>query len=53
MTLERAIYMIKVAYENAKEQPHINRPLAHALYMVWKYADKHEKSRKEKENVSN
>lgn len=45
MSLERAIYMLKVAYEKAFSNKIIRKPIAYALFQVWKYADKHEKER--------
>lgn len=38
-TLEKAIKMLEEEYELAKKQGWINKPLAYALYQVWKKAD--------------
>jgi hypothetical protein len=40
MTLEQAIDMLKTEYEKAKKVEHIINPLAFALYLVWKTADR-------------
>ncbi len=40
MTLEEAIEMLKTEYEKAMNQEYINKPLAYALYQVWKKADR-------------
>lgn len=40
MTLEAALKMVSVKYENAKKLDHIRNPLAYALYAVWRLADK-------------
>lgn len=40
MTLEDAIEMLKTEYEKAKNQKYIIKPLAYALYQVWKKADR-------------
>lgn len=39
MTLEKAIEMIKAEYAWAKKHKYIVKPLAWALYQVWKEAD--------------
>lgn len=36
MTLEKVIKMLEVEYERAKKMDFITRPLAYALYQVWK-----------------
>ena len=40
MTLEKAIELIRIEYANALKLKHIKKPLAYALYQVWKIADK-------------
>ena len=45
MTLEQAIEMLKIEYERAQKLKYVQKPLAYALYQVWKKADK---CRKEK-----
>lgn len=40
MTVEKALKMVAVEYENAKKLEHIRNPIAYALYKVWKMADK-------------
>lgn len=39
MTLEKAIELLKVEYEVAKQLEWVHNPLAFALYQVWKKAD--------------
>ena len=39
MTLAKAILMLEREYERAKKLPYIDKPLAYALYKVWKEAD--------------
>lgn len=39
MTLEKAMKMLEVEYERAKKMDFIKRPLAYALYQVWKKVD--------------
>lgn len=46
MTLEKAIEILKSEYEKAKKQKYIIKPLAYALYQVWKVVDKKEGKRK-------
>lgn len=36
---------IEKEYKKAEERKDINKPLAFALYQVWKYYDEHERSR--------
>ena len=45
MTLEEAIDMLKVEYEEAKTHGYIRNPLAWALYQVWRAADRLNKSK--------
>lgn len=40
MTLEQAIELLKQEYERAKALKYVKKPLAYALYQVWKIADK-------------
>ena len=40
MTLEKAIKLIEAEYERAKKLEYIKKPLAYALYQVWKIADR-------------
>ena len=39
MTLEKAIKLLENEYERAKNLEYIHKPLAYALYHVWKLAD--------------
>lgn len=39
MTLEQAIELLRKEYREAKEMGFIKKPLAWALYQVWKKAD--------------
>lgn len=39
MTLEKAIKLLEAEYERAKKIPYVQKPLAWALYQVWKKAD--------------
>ena len=39
MTLEQAIEMLKKEYERAKNMEYVKKPLAWALFQVWKKAD--------------
>jgi hypothetical protein len=39
MTLKKAIRLLEEEYEWAKKQAWISKPLAYALYKVWKRAD--------------
>ena len=36
MTLEKAIELLKSEYEWAKSQEFVRKPLAYALYQVWR-----------------
>lgn len=40
MTLEQAIELLKKEYERAKNMEYVKKPLAWALFQVWKKADK-------------
>ena len=39
MTLKAAFKLIEMEYEKAKQREYIKKPLAWALYQVWKIAD--------------
>ena len=39
MTLQKAIKLLEVEYERAKKLEYIRKPLAYALFQVWKKAD--------------
>ena len=39
MTIQKAIKLLEVEYERAKKLEHIRKPLAYALFQVWKKAD--------------
>ena len=41
--LGKAISMINIAYADANKDFTIKKPMAYALYHVWKYFDEHEK----------
>ena len=40
-----AVYMLRDEYEKAKKDAEIRKPLAYALYEVWKYIDKVEREK--------
>ena len=40
MTLEKTIELIRFEYANALKRKDIKKPLAYAIYQVWKIADK-------------
>lgn len=40
MTLEQAIELLKKEYERAKKMEYVQRPLAWALFQVWKKAER-------------
>lgn len=44
MTLQRAIKMLETEYERAKKLDFVRKPLAYALYRVWKVADRERKA---------
>ena len=46
MTLQTIIDMLKIKYEYALSQTWVQKPLAYALYHVWKYVNNHEKERR-------
>lgn len=39
MTLEQAIELLRKEYERAKNMEYVKKPLAWALFQVWKKAD--------------
>lgn len=39
MTLEKAIELLRREYERAKNMDYVKKPLAWALFQVWKKAD--------------
>lgn len=47
MTLEKAVKLLEEKYERAQKMEYVQKPLAWALYQVWKEADsmKYEKQR--------
>ena len=45
MTLDNAIKTLKTEYEKAKRLEWVHKPLAYALYQVWKKANYLEKDR--------
>lgn len=46
MTLQKIFEMLQIKYTYAVSQEWINKPLAYALYHVWRYVDSHEEKRK-------
>ncbi len=46
VTLQKIFEMLQIKYTYAVSQEWIDKPLAYALYHVWRYADAHEKKRK-------
>ena len=49
MTLKKAIELLELEYERAKEMRYVQKPLAWALFQVWRKADNTEKERKKYE----
>jgi len=43
MTLEEAIQMLRDEYERARNLEFVRKPVAYALYQVWKIADRRRK----------
>ena len=39
MTIDKAIEMLRSEYERAKKMEYVKKPLAWALYQVWKKVD--------------
>ena len=46
MDIDRALKLVKVKYEAARKVSYIRKPLAYALYQVWKLVDQKEGSEK-------
>ena len=42
---QKAIKMLAEEYRKAMAQVSVRKPMAYALYQVWRYFDQHEKSR--------
>lgn len=40
MTLEKAITLLKAEYERATKLEYVRKPLAYALFRVWRIVDK-------------
>lgn len=40
MTIEKAIELLKAEYERAKEMEYVQKPLAWALFQVWRKVDR-------------
>ncbi|MBQ2747818.1 MAG: hypothetical protein IJF28_05040 [Firmicutes bacterium] len=49
MRLEEAIDLLRKEYERAKNIEYVKKPLAWALFQVWRKADNTEKERKKYE----
>ena len=47
--LEEIFLMIQTKYTYAKDHWFIRKPFAYALYHTWRYVDKHEKERTQKD----
>lgn len=45
MTLEKVMKMLEDEYERAKKMDFVKRPLAYALYQVWKKVDRAKEER--------
>lgn len=43
MTLEKSIQLLRSEYERGLRSPYVKKPLAWALYQVWKNVDSEEK----------
>lgn len=46
MTIEKAIRILLENFIRAKDDVGIRKPVSFALYLAWKYSDRHEKERK-------
>lgn len=46
MTLQKIFEMLQIKYTYAVSQDWIEKPLAYALYQVWRYVDVNEKKRR-------
>ena len=42
MTLKKALAMVDREYEKAKENDYVKKPLAYALYKMWRLVDAEE-----------
>ena len=47
MDIETAVRMLRKEYECAEKDPIVRKPIAYALYKVWRETDATEKDRKE------
>lgn len=45
--IDKAIKLLRAEYEKAQDLEFVHKPMAYALYQVWKYFDETEKDRKE------
>lgn len=45
MTLKKALAMVDREYEKAKQNSYVQKPLAYALYKVWRLVDAKEKEK--------
>ncbi len=52
MTIEKAITLVRKEYENAKKSSFVQKPLAWALYQVWKKADSEQPKEKSMNSVA-
>lgn len=43
--IQKALKMLTEEYQRSKEIVWIRKPMAHALYIVWRYFDEYEKPR--------
>lgn len=50
MTLKKALKLVEEKYEEAQKSSYIRKPLAWALFKVWRMADQAEKERVSDEN---
>lgn len=48
MTIEKAIKLLIDEYTKAKQNDYVRDPVAYALYQVWKKADEHPDTKKNK-----
>lgn len=51
MRLNKAIKMLKDAYITGQTMVWVRKPMAYALYQVWKYFDEYEKPRYQKKET--
>lgn len=45
MTLKKVLAMVDREYEKAKQNSYVQKPLAYALYKVWRLVDAEEKEK--------